>query len=347
MDLSLLKKIAAEKRKAVEDIAIDNDGKKFVRRADLYKKEMEAYFAKNEQSQQSHDKVNGTKVDVDEQLAHANADLPRNEVIKRLRTRGAPILLFGESERDATLRLRKLEIEQPELNEGWKNEFQSALNKVEEEFIEEVVKGKHNDEGRHDVAMPVAAVSTWEQIEGRAHLLGQDENPDRDCDIIHEFLIYLLKRWGRQLNERDEAVKRSPQGKLEAGTHKQTMENIKPLLRLLEKHTCALDIRTHLIHIARLCILDRDYIRANNAYMELAIGNAPWPVGVTRSGIHQRPGSAKAYVSNIAHVLNEENQRKYIHALKRLMTKCQEFFASDPSKCVEYVRKNEDSSSSV
>lgn len=46
--------------------------------------------------------------------------------------------------------------------------------------------------------------------------------------------------------------------------------------------------------------------------MEMAIGNAPWPVGVTRSGIHQRPGSAKAYVSNIAHVLNDETQRKYI-----------------------------------
>ena len=44
--------------------------------------------------------------------------------------------------------------------------------------------------------------------------------------------------------------------------------------------------------------------------MELAIGNAPWPVGVTRSGLHQRPGSAKAYVSNVAHVLNDEVMRK-------------------------------------
>lgn len=175
--------------------------------------------------------------------------------------------------------------------------------------------------------------------------MGQDDSPDRDCDIIHEFLVYLLKRWGRQLNARDETTKRTPQGKLEAGTHKQTMEHIKPLLLSLEKHSCNVDIRTHLINICKLCIIDRDYIQANNAYMELAIGNAPWPVGVTRSGIHQRPGSAKAYVSNIAHVLNEETQRKYIHALKRLMTKCQEFFPSDPSKCVEYVRKKENSAS--
>jgi pre-mRNA-splicing factor 18 len=67
-----------------------------------------------------------------------------------------------------------------------------------------------------------------------------------------------------------------------------------------------------LVTICKLIIIERDYIKANNAYMEMAIGNAPWPVGVTRSGIHQRPGSAKSYVANIAHVLNDETQRKYI-----------------------------------
>ncbi len=40
--------------------------------------------------------------------------------------------------------------------------------------------------------------------------------------------------------------------------------------------------------------------------MEMAIGNAPWPVGVTRSGIHDRPNCAKVYSSAIAHVLNDE-----------------------------------------
>lgn len=44
----------------------------------------------------------------------------------------------------------------------------------------------------------------------------------------------------------------------------------------------------------------------------MAIGNAPWPVGVTASGIHKRPGNEKFYVRNVAHVLNDETQRKYI-----------------------------------
>lgn len=42
--------------------------------------------------------------------------LPRHEVIRRLRERGEPILLFGESEIEAFKRLRKCEILEPEVN---------------------------------------------------------------------------------------------------------------------------------------------------------------------------------------------------------------------------------------
>ncbi|VDM94672.1 unnamed protein product [Onchocerca ochengi] len=169
---------------------------------------------------------------------------------------------------------------------------------------------------KHDVAMPNSTEDTnWERIEANAQLLGEGDNPNRDCDVIREFFSYILTRWGKALNARDEIEKRSAEGKLAATMHKQTMEHLRPLMKNLEKHNVNADIREHLIKICRLIIIDRDYIRANNAYMEMAIGNAPWPVGVTRSGLHQRPGSAKAYVSNIAHVLNDETQRKYIQIL--------------------------------
>lgn len=42
--------------------------------------------------------------------------LPRNEVIIKLRDRGEPILLFGESEMAAFKRLRKSELLEPEVN---------------------------------------------------------------------------------------------------------------------------------------------------------------------------------------------------------------------------------------
>lgn len=42
--------------------------------------------------------------------------MPRAEVIKRLRERGHPILLYGESEVQAFKRLRRIEIQEPEAN---------------------------------------------------------------------------------------------------------------------------------------------------------------------------------------------------------------------------------------
>lgn len=45
-----------------------------------------------------------------------HAVLPRGEVVSRLRDRGEPISLFGESESDAFKRLRRCEILEPELN---------------------------------------------------------------------------------------------------------------------------------------------------------------------------------------------------------------------------------------
>jgi hypothetical protein len=34
---------------------------------------------------------------------------------------------------------------------------------------------------------------------------------------------------------------------------------------------------------------------ANERYMEMAIGNAPWPIGVTNAGIHARPGRERIF----------------------------------------------------
>ena len=54
------------------------------------------------------------------------------------------------------------------------------------------------------------------------------------------------------------------------------------------------------------------YMQANDAYLSMAIGNAPWPIGVTMVGIHARTGREKIFSQQIAHVLNDETQRKYI-----------------------------------
>ena len=56
-------------------------------------------------------------------------------------------------------------------------------------------------------------------------------------------------------------------------------------------------------------------MQANDAYLSMAIGNAPWPIGVTMVGIHARTGREKIFSQQIAHVLNDETQRKYIQVI--------------------------------
>ena len=54
----------------------------------------------------------------------------------------------------------------------------------------------------------------------------------------------------------------------------------------------------------------------------MAIGNAPWPIGVTMVGIHARTGREKISDKNVAHVLNDEIQRKYIQVAIWLRYTC-------------------------
>ncbi len=80
---------------------------------------------------------------------------------------------------------------------------------------------------------------------------------------------------------------------------------------MLRKQTVSDDIRDSLLKMIKHA-LQRNYILCNEAYMEMAIGNAPWPIGVTNAGIHARPARENIFSKHVAHVLNDETQRKYI-----------------------------------
>lgn len=64
------------------------------------------------------------------------------------------------------------------------------------------------------------------------------------------------------------------------------------------------------------CFNNQFSLQANDAYLQMAIGNAPWPIGVTMVGIHARTGREKIFSKHVAHVLNDETQRKYIQVSK-------------------------------
>lgn len=146
-----------------------------------------------------------------------------------------------------------------------------------------------------------------------------------------------MRLWGQDLDGRPVDMKRAAEGKRASATYKQTEIYLEPLLKTLKKRECDPNI-LHLLSELIGHLMEREYIKANDAYLRMAIGNAAWPIGVTNVGIHSRTGREKIFAQNIAHVLNDETQRKYIQAIKRIMTYSQHRFPTDPSKCIDFYR---------
>ena len=97
--------------------------------------------------------------------------------------------------------------------------------------------------------------------------------------------------------------------------------NLKPLIKQLKNESLNIEILDSVYVLVQYCIM-KEYVRANDIYMALCIGNSPWPIGVTMVGIHERSGRSKISTSKVAHILNDETQRKYLQSIKRLISVC-------------------------
>ncbi|ETE69749.1 Pre-mRNA-splicing factor 18 [Ophiophagus hannah] len=316
--MDLLKAEVERKRKLVEEKELLAGNKKYFKRSELARKDEEAYFKRcgykvSDEAEKDENPASSNPV-LELELAEEKLPmtLSRQEVIRRLRERGEPIRLFGETDYDAFQRLRKIEILAPEVNKGLRNDLKAALDKIDQQYLNEIVGGQ--EQGEDDA-----------QNDLKVH----EEN------TTIEELEFLLGVWAKELNAREDYLKRGVQGKLNSATQKQTESYLRPLFRKLRKRTLPADIKESITDIIKF-MLQREYVKANDAYLQMAIGNAPWPIGVTMVGIHARTGREKIFSKHVAHVLNDETQRKYIQGLKRLMTICQKHFSTDPSKCVEY-----------
>ncbi|KAM3966887.1 pre-mRNA processing factor 18 [Aphomia sociella] len=343
--MDILKAEIAKKRKLLEEknVLDPNKNKKYFKRGDLLAKEQEEYFKKHqphntEEMENNKTELQSAKLTKQEKSETEHSEivsLPRAEVIKRLRERGHPILLYGENEMQSFKRLRRIEIQEPEANRGFRNDFQEAMEKVDQAYLNEILALGTQSETEKSLKEDALDDSiTYEFIQELAKTMGQGDR-NHDMNVIMTLLQFLLKLWGQQLNSATGAEKTAIKHKMTRATYTQTQVYLKPLMRKLKKKNLPEDICDSLMEITKH-LLERNYIMASDAYLQMAIGNAPWPIGVTMVGIHARTGREKIFSKNVAHVMNDETQRKYIQALKRLMTKCQEYFPTDPSRCVEY-----------
>jgi len=152
---------------------------------------------------------------------------------------------------------------------------------------------------------------------------------------VREFYRWLFDTWDQEGTRKFRENETDLNVKLERAKIKQAESYVRPLFRSLKKRNLDETLLRSFGEIAG-ALLQRDYILANDVYLRTAIGNAAWPIGVTMVGIHARTGREKLFAHNVAHVLNDETQRKYLQAIKRGMTFAQRHFPTDPSKCVEF-----------
>ena len=61
-----------------------------------------------------------------------------------------------------------------------------------------------------------------------------------------------------------------------------------------------------------------EFVKAHEIYLDLAIGRAHWPMGMTRTSIHDRGALERISESKITHILNNEEQRNMLGAIDRL-----------------------------
>jgi len=263
--------------------------------------------------------------------------LPAAEVKRRLRAFGEPITVFGETDAQRLDRLKAVEMRSHERAHGSTGKSNS-MKDLELEVAMDIQKATLE---AYDKEKQGGVMTDEEKARLRREKRMEKYEIDqarKNFDCREEYSLHFFKRmlrlWERELNERAEEEKKTVHGKAASASQKQTRSYIRPLFKLLKNKECAQDVLRRLCEIVDEC-RKREYVNANESYLTLAIGNAAWPMGVTMVGIHERAGREKIFSQHVAHVLNDEVQRKYIQAVKRLMTYCQHRFPNVPSKNVE------------
>lgn len=277
------------------------------------------------------------------------------EVIRRLRRLREPATLFGETEEQRWERLREAEAtarvadedvggQQANMHvelerEAEQRERLRALEVAAADFApDKAASSNPPTDGDKAVAVVDPETAKLEAAFRAAAAVAAEAAlpvPER----VAKRLRGWLQDWQADLDARPADAAATAEGRRATLRLEETRQYLKPLFESL----AARDIEREVLAAVLLItndINERNYLHAYELYMGLAIGNAAWPIGVTQVGLHDRSAREKIsfkFNSSVAHVMNNEATRKYIQALKRIMTFCQRRYPTDPARSVDFA----------
>mmetsp|Transcript_8682 Transcript_8682/g.12828 ORF Transcript_8682/g.12828 Transcript_8682/m.12828 type:complete len:337 (-) Transcript_8682:1157-2167(-) len=244
--------------------------------------------------------------------------MSEEQFIKAFRKLKAPIKLFAETYDHRIRRLRNLQrssLDRMRSQQNiFKEHFESEDKKLMERMLRKTMGGGHKETNTQEKSFK-QKVSNYVNVP--LPLLGSQENPH---DYVAHMIQRLLHEWEVYLQNRDASIAHTLSGKREYATWVESNEFLKPLMGKLKAHEVPTDILKFTTTMFQLFVAGKQR-ESESIYFQMSIGNATWPLGVgAQVGIHSRSSRDRLSQSSIAHVLNSEEQRKYIQTIKRLLT---------------------------
>ena len=219
-------------------------------------------------------------------------------VRRRLRERKQPVRLFGETDDDTYLRLRRFELEalgsHRYADMHLRNDFRFSKDRQRKEEVEALLNREYNKaagklddveksnieidrEFKYDIKLPniEPVVQEWLPQPGETEQEALDrglqtlqkeakklKNGTRqwEMDLILHIFRYWQVLWGQELNnKRTFQQKMSVKGKSQTNIFKQTEDMMEPLYKQLRNHHLPVDIAEHLCEMLKCVYIERNY----------------------------------------------------------------------------------------
>ncbi|KAJ8547533.1 hypothetical protein K7X08_011119 [Anisodus acutangulus] len=213
-------------------------------------------------------------------------NLPRQEVIRRLRFLKQPVTIFGEDDVARLDRLKFIlkaglfEVDDSDMTEGQTNDFlrdiielkkrqKSGMMSERKRKVSEDV-GEDKDGGGGDEDLSGDGASSGVDYDKDLKRMKMDFGDLCDEDKILVFFKKLLNEWNQELDEMTDSEKRTAKGKSMVATFKQCARYLHPLFKFCRKKLLPDDIRQALLVVVECC-MKRDYLAAMDQYIKMAI----------------------------------------------------------------------------